>query len=351
MSMHSSDSLFRSLGKGELAPVYYFFGPEDVLKDEAVRAILDRTLDRGVRDFNFDQRSAGQLDPDELHGLCNTLPLLANRRVVLLREVEAWRRKTRGRSAFLRYLERPAPETVVILVQGSGEENEDKDLARGTYAVRFAPLTGDRALQWMSHRAGTLGLTLEPEAAEHLLRSVGADLGALASELAKLASLSSDEPISAERVGELVGIRRGETIWDWHTAVLQDQTGQAVSLLPVILAQPGGSGVRLVSLLGSAVVGVGIARNFYDKGARGRGLEDAVFKALLRQRPAGLLGYKEEAARWSHWAPRWPAVRIRSALRAALEADLALKSTTVSDERGLVADLVLRLGVRSAEAA
>jgi hypothetical protein len=34
-----------------------------------------------------------------------------------------------------------------------------------------------------------------------------------------------------------------------------------------------------------------------------------------------------------------------------LETDLALKSTTVSDERGLLANLVLRLGVRAAEAA
>ena len=36
MTSQSSDNLFRSLGKGDLAPVYYFFGAEDVLKDEAV---------------------------------------------------------------------------------------------------------------------------------------------------------------------------------------------------------------------------------------------------------------------------------------------------------------------------
>jgi hypothetical protein len=48
---------------------------------------------------------------------------------------------------------------------------------------------------------------------------------------------------------------------------------------------------------------------------------------------------------------RWPARRIGTALRAALEADQALKSTTISDERGVLTDLVLRIGVRSAEAA
>jgi DNA polymerase-3 subunit delta len=129
------EALSRSLKKGELAPVYYLHGREDVLKDEAVRTILDRTLEPGLRDFNFDQRSAAQLDPEEIHSLCNTLPMLAERRVVVFRDVEGWKRKTKGRTEFLRYLERPSLETVVVLVQGSGEDAEDKELSRGAYTV------------------------------------------------------------------------------------------------------------------------------------------------------------------------------------------------------------------------
>ena len=129
MPGQSTDNLFRSLQKGELAPVYYFYGAEDVLKDEAVRMILDKALDPSLRDFNFDQRSAAQLDAEDVHALCNTLPMLAERRVVLLRDIEGWKRKTKGRSEFLRYLERPSPDTIVIMVQSSSEEAEDKELA------------------------------------------------------------------------------------------------------------------------------------------------------------------------------------------------------------------------------
>ena len=340
------DSLFRSLNKGSLAPVYYFHGPEDVLKDEAVRAILDRAVDPSVRDFNFDQRSAGQLDAETIDALCNTLPMLAERRVVLLRDVEAWKRKTAGRSEFLRYLEHPSPETVVILVQGSGEDGEDKELAKGAYTVRFDALPPERASRWVLHHAGKLGLALEPQAVEHLVRCVGADLGPLASELAKLASLPADQPLTVDQVGELVGVRAGETQWDWRAAVLDDQSGRAVTLLSALLGQPGVSGVKLVSLLGTALVGVGIARGLYDKGLRGGALEDAVLNTLFKHRPAGLLGYREEASRWSRWAPKWSSSRLRAALRAALETDQALKTTTVSDERGLLTELVLRMGTR-----
>ena len=340
------DALFRSLNKGEVAPVYYLHGHEDVLKDEAVGMILDRTLDPALRDFNFDQRSAAQLDPEEIHSLCNTLPMLAERRVVVLRDVEGWKRKTKGRAEFLRYLERPSRETVVVLVQGSGEDAEDKELSRGAYTVRFDPLPAERAEKWALRRADQLGLTLDPEAVRHLVRSVGSDLGALQSELAKLASLPSGETLTPERVGELVGIRHGETQWDWREAVLNGETGRAVAVLLTVLGQPGVSGVRLVTQLGTALVGLGITRTLYDKGLRGPRLEEAVVKVLFQNRPHGLLGYKEEAASWARCAPQWPVSRIRAALRAARTTDESLKNTTVSDERGLLTDLVLQVTVR-----
>jgi DNA polymerase-3 subunit delta len=351
MPAHSMDALFRSLGKGEVAPVYYLHGLEDVLKDEAVRAILDRALDPAMREFNLDQRSAGQLDPEEIHSLCNTLPMMAERRVVVLRDVETWRRKAKSRAAFLRYLEHPSPDTVVVLIQGSADEGEDKEVSRSAYTVRLDPLPTNRAIKWVLRRAGTLGMSLDETAAEHLVQAVGTDLGPLGSELAKLASLPSDEPLSPDRVGELVGVRRGETPWDWRAAVLDDQPGRAVGLLPAILAQPGMTGVKLVTLLGTTLVGMGISRSLYDRGLRGRALEDGVFRALLKSRPTGLLGYKEEAARWAGLMGRWPAPRIYAALKAALEADQALKSTTISDEHGVLTDLVMRIGVRSVEAA
>ncbi len=46
------DALFRSLKRGAPDPVYYLHGDEDVLKDEAIAAVLDRAVEPGARDFN-----------------------------------------------------------------------------------------------------------------------------------------------------------------------------------------------------------------------------------------------------------------------------------------------------------
>jgi hypothetical protein len=162
MPAQAFDALFRALAKGELAPVYYLHGPEDILKDEAVRAILDRALDPAFRDFNLDQRSAGQLDPDALFALCTTLPMMAERRVVVLRDLEGLKRKPKLRAALLQYLGRPAPETVLVLVQGAGDD-EDKEIARSPRS-RFPPSGSGNgssagpppwAWRWKTTRPGT----------------------------------------------------------------------------------------------------------------------------------------------------------------------------------------------------
>src|SRR5207253_8084757 len=51
------------------------------------------------------------------------------------------------------------------------------------------------------------------------------------------------------------------------------------------------------------------------------------------------------------WATHWSAGSLRAALRLALDADRALKSTTLTDERGILVQLVLALGVLQREAA
>jgi DNA polymerase-3 subunit delta len=351
MPAHSLDVLLRALQKGRLEPVYYLHGPEDVLKDEAVRLIVDGALEPSLRDFNFDQRSAGQLDPEAVGVLCTTLPMMAERRVVLLRDVEGWKRRPKTRAAFLEYLAHPAPETVVILVQSSAEEAIDKDLVSGAYSVSCDPLPEERALKWLARHAAALDVRLEDGAARHLLEAVGNDLGAVASELQKLAALPADAPFTADEVGGLLGVRHGETIYDWRDAVLDGDGGRAVTLLAPLLDQPGVSGVKLLTLLGTTLVGVGIARSHYDRKTRGPALEDVMFKTLLRLRIWGLPEYRKESAKWARWAPAWSAARIGRALRAARDADQTLKSTTVTDERGILAGLVLQLTVAKAEAA
>jgi DNA polymerase-3 subunit delta len=348
------DALLRSLKKkgAQPDPVYLLHGEEDVLKDEAIRVIVEAAVG-SARDFNLDVRYAPDLTPETFHVLVNTLPMMAERRAVVVRGVEQLgKRKTKLRDEVMRYLAAPNPTTVLVLVVAAGEE-PDGELVRASTAVALEPLSAERLPRWLQHYAATLGLTVAPDAADLLLGAVGNDLSTLARELEKLGSLAlgGGRPVTAEDVTSLVGVRRGETVYDLVHAALERRAARAAQLVEPVLEQAGMSGVKILSLLGTHLVGTAVARAERDRGVNEARLPDIVFRQLLAARPYGLRSYKEEGAHWSRWSALWTAPELSHALRAALAADNALKTATVSDDRGIITQLVLGFAKMNREAA
>src|SRR5256884_5622850 len=229
------DALLRSLKPEGRAPdpVYYLHGDEDVLKDEALRALTGGAVEAAARDFNVDTRSAGDLDAAALRPLVDTPALLGQTRVVVLRGIEQMRRGSKARQELLRYLAAPNPTTVLVLVQSAGEEH-DPELARLATTVAVEPLPPERVARWMAHRAKQVGLEIEPDAIAALVEIAGPGLGALAQELDKLAAVTAGRTATREDVATLAGVRRGQTMHDLADAALERRGGGA--------PRPGGPG-------------------------------------------------------------------------------------------------------------
>ena len=354
MAALTLDALLRSLKKGASVSeaVYVLYGAEDVLKDEAVRMLVDAAVGSS-RDFNLDVRYALDLTPESFHTLVNTPPMLAERRAVVVRGAEQiGKRKSKLRDEVLRYLAAPNPTTLLVLVVAAGEEPDAEILGAST-AVVLDALAAERVPRWLQHRAAALGLTLAEDAVELLLNAVGTDLSALSRELEKLASLTAGagRPVSAEDVTSLVGVRHGETIYDLVEAALGRRAAEAAQLVEPVLEQAGMSGVKILSLLGTHLVGTALARSERDRGVNPARLTDTLYRQMQAARPYGMRSYKEEAAHWSAWSALWSARELGNALRAALAADNALKTATVSDDRGIVTQLVLGFAPMKREAA
>lgn len=351
MAALTFDALLRGLKHGALDTVYYLHGEDDVLKEEAVRAMLDRALDPAARDFNLDTRAAADLDPESLRALVDTPPLLADRRVVIIRGVEQWRKTAKARDELLRYLEHPSPTTLLILIQ-SGDDKPEADLARHGTSVVVDRLSGERVERWIAHRAKQIGLVVEADAASLLASAAGADLALLNQELEKLRAIVGPRAVTPADVSAAVGVRRGETVVDLVAQVLERRAVDAVRLLEPVLAQSGVTGVRVVSAIGTALLGMAVARAELDRGANPARAERAVVQHLIAARLGGLgAGYQVIAARWTASAARWQASELAIAVRRALAADRALKGSKISDERGIVMELILGFAATTREAA
>jgi DNA polymerase III subunit delta len=335
----------RSLQSRVFDRAYYLFGDEEFLKDDAYRQLIDATVDPATREFNLDVRDGGTLDGESLGSLLGTPPMMAERRVVVVRDAPSLRKE--ARAVLDRYLDAPAADIVLILIAAAGEKGApDKSLRAKLTAVEFEPLTGDRVAKWIVHHAGVLGAHLTPGAAELLQRSAGNDLPALAAELDKLASFAAGEEITEDAVTAVVGVRRGESLGDLLDRVAARDAAGALAILPHILSQPKVSGVSVVMALATQTLALA-----WGGAVRGR----ADYYALLNTNRSANTGrpWGEAVAAWQRAAGSWSPAEIDGALEALLVADGALKETRGSSDEQLIANLILALcaGAPSARSA
>jgi DNA polymerase-3 subunit delta len=340
MAALTSAAALRAVADGDHAPTWYLTGDEDILKQELIAALLGAVLDPSTRDFNADLRHAGDLDGESLTALVDTPPMLAERRVVVVRGLEQWRRNAKVWDTLHRYLAQPNPSTVLVLTHGAGEKPDRRIVMSGVRHVDLAGVSPTERQDWLAKRAKALGADLAPDAARHLMTAVGDDLGLLGRELEKLAAGSSGT-ITLDQVQALVGVKHGETLPDWVDAVLARDVARATGLVDVVLQQSGVTGVRMVMALGTALVGTRYARALRDAGTGARQLERAVNDAIRAARPVGLRQWGLEARTWARAAERWSGPELDQALADAWQADGALKSTTITDERGILMTLIL----------
>ncbi|MEL7485495.1 MAG: DNA polymerase III subunit delta, partial [Planctomycetota bacterium] len=89
---------------------------------------------------------------------------------------------------------------------------------------------------WATSRATEAhGVKLARDAGQLLIERVGGDLGRIDSELAKLAVEAKDGTITAEQVGELVGMTREEQVWSIQELILTAGPEELLGQLRVIL--------------------------------------------------------------------------------------------------------------------
>lgn len=354
---------------GQFDPAYYLHGDDDFLKDGAIRDLLDAALDPSTRDFNFEARAAADLDAETLGSLLGTPPMLAERRAVIVRDVGAL--KKGARAQLDKYLQRPASDTLLILTSPAGAK-VDTGLAAQTTSLAFDPLSPERVRRWIAHHASTvLQLSIAEEAIQLLQQAVGNDLHLLAAELDKCASYvlgarAADTPrdtphdtsreasvmIDADAVSAVVGVRRGETVTDLLDAVARHDARAAVALVPHVLSQPKVNAVQVVMMLTTQALALSYGRARRDAGIPVGKLPNEYF-AFLKE-TGGYPGrpWGEAASAWTKVIDQWSAAACERALRHLLEADMALKDTTVSNAEQTVMSLVLQLGaVRTRKAA
>jgi len=333
--------LRKAIQQRSFAPAYYFYGDDDYLKDESIRQVIEAAVDPATRDFNLDVRRGGDVDAEALLSLLSTPPMMAERRLVIVRDVGTLKRD--ARTALERYLDTPTPNVVALFVTPAGGKVDTALQTRAT-AVEFDPLTGDRVPRWIAHHVTTdLSSTITPGAVDLLISAVGNDLPQLAAELDKLTSYANGAPIDEDAVSAIVGVRRGETLGDLLDRVLAHDAPGALAVVDHVLAQPKATAVSVVMALTTQMMAVAWARAARDRGFPAVGIERELFNLLKESGAYTGRPWGEAVSAWSRAAATWQGTELEAAIDALLAADYALKESRLSSDEQIVASLVLSL--------
>jgi DNA polymerase-3 subunit delta len=341
MSPVADTKVLRAAAKdGRYAPAYYFHGEDDYLKDEELKHLIAAAVDPATRDFNFESLRGADLDAETLGSMVSTPPMMADRRVVVIRDVGALKKD--ARAMLDGYLKNPAPDVLLVLVAPAGAK-EDKGLVGKTTAVEFAPLSGSRIPKWIVYYVEhDLGTTITERAVRLLQEAVGTELAQLRIELDKLASYTAGGPIDENAVSAVVGVRPGETMGDFLDAVARRDAKTALAMLGPVLQQPKSSAVTMIMALTAQTLCLGWAQAASERGMNAGRISAELFN-VLKTSGSVFTGrsWGEFVATCSREAARWSPRAIDDALHALLTADAAIKETRLSSDEQLMGNLVL----------
>jgi DNA polymerase-3 subunit delta len=330
------EAIAQRIARGQGGGVYYLHGEEDQLKEEAARAIVEAHLDPATRDFNLDQLDGRTIDPETLASVLSTPPMMAEWRVVVVRDAQELARSAPLREPIERLLDSTPPGLVAVLlttVPARSTAKFYKRLASEAIAYEFAPLAENDLPGWIMTRAAEEGFEIDPEAARALAVAIGSSLGVLTQELTKLRELAAGARVEVAHVERAVGRIARVNRWAWFDAVADAEFRRARALLPDLM-ESGESGVGLIIGMANQLLRIQIAL------VGGK-------EALERELPPH---QKWLSRRVLGQARRWSAGALQGALRDLLRADRLLKSAGVED-RLIIDELLLRMQARVAASA
>jgi DNA polymerase-3 subunit delta len=285
--------VLKSLEKGDLAPVYLFYGQDEFTLERTLSRIKEEFIPGSSRDFNLEICYGGDenADPYDIINRAETMPFLAGRRLVIVRRTEKF--TTDQLEKFLPYLEDPVESTCLIFIASKTDfriifYKRIKDMG---LAVNFTEMKGRQVVPWIRQRARELGINISEDACIHLQEIVGDRPIDLYNELIKLQLRYGDRKIGEEEVKEMAIYGRTYTIFNLldHLSI-KDIGGSLLALKSFLEEEDKRLGpLRLTGMLNKQICLLLQTKAILENGGRSKdlvkklGVQSFVAEKLVKQ--------------------------------------------------------------------
>lgn len=223
----------QAIKAGNLHGAYLLEGTEENIKSAALAALRKKLLPEGLEELN--ENLMDTPPTDALIAAAETLPFLADQRLIVVREHPALTGRAEADERLLNYLQH-IPESCVMVFMQRGKADARKKLYKAIQkhgaVVSFAQLSDAELSQWIIRTFAALGKQCSPQTASLLAFTVGNDTALLHTEIEKLAALAGERPDIWDEDVRAVSTRSIEcTVFEMVDAVVAGQEGKAFGLL------------------------------------------------------------------------------------------------------------------------
>ena len=321
----------RMLAQGALPSVLLFEGEEERLKQEALSALRGAILPSGMEALN--ETVLEDPDTDRLIADAETQPFMADRRLVVVRDLPALAGRAEADEKLISWLP-SVPDTTILLFYCSGKPDGRKKLYAAVKkmggVVTFAPMKGAELVRFVTDGFKSLGKECDQRTAEYLIFTVGDDAGLLRTEIDKLASYAGGRPsVLASDVTELATPSTECTVFQMVDAVVSGQKARALTLLRNQLL----NGTDRMTILSMLLRQYRLLQHIKIMQYEKRGGD--FIRSALGVPPFAVDQYIRQAAGYTGG-------QVKNAVRICFDAEYAVKSGRMPQE-GTVESVVLQL--------
>ena len=280
-----------------LAPIYFIYGDELLLVQEAADAIRAAARARDFTEREVFTVEAG-FDWNQLTDASNNLSLFAERRILEVR-MPTGKPGDAGGKALRAYAERPADDTLLLVISGKLDAQQRKSkwvttLEAAGVGIQIWPVDARSLPGWIRQRMQALDLQPSAQAVQLLAERVEGNLLACAQEIDKLKLLLGEGKVDVDAVTAAVADSARFDVFGLVDTALAGETERCLRMLsglrgegiePVVVVWALARELRSLAAMGWAVgrgesAGAVMARQRVWKSRQA-----VVGKALSRHKP------------------------------------------------------------------
>lgn len=236
--------ILTSIKKGEFAPVYILMGDEDYYINLIMEALERKVVEEEDKDFNLNIYFGVDADMDVVVAAAQQMPVMAPRRLVLLKEAQSKMQAKQQLEKLAPYVSRPNPGCVFAIAFKGDTLNATSALMKAAKKSGAIIFNSEKVRDYnlpthvkdycVAHKCG-----IEENAVRLLCEYIGGPLSKLFGEVNKLISIKGENgKITAEDVERNIGISKDFNNFELVSAIARRNYPKAVQIVKYFEANP-----------------------------------------------------------------------------------------------------------------